>query len=122
MNKIFRFSLLLLLLLSLATPAFAQGRIHPSGERANLFDIKLEMFEKKEKIKKGQEKPVKLMLTREKKAELSTSEYYQEIVLQLIKYFYKFLIGGLISFMIIHQILDFFATRREMKEGRHDNQ
>jgi hypothetical protein len=48
---------------------------------------------------------------------MSRFEYYQMIILQLIKYFYMVLIGGLISFMIIHQMLDYFATRREMKEG-----
>ena len=31
-----------------------------------------------------------------------------------------FLIGGLISCMIVHQVLDYFATRRELgRKGTH---
>ena len=46
--------------------------------------------------------------------------YYQNLILILIKYFYMVLIGGLIGFMIVHQILDYIATRRELRsKGRH---
>ncbi len=102
-----------------STPAFAQGKIHPTGEKASLFDLQVAMFERKENIKKGLSKPVQAALSREDLGGLTTIEYYQAIVLQLIKYFYKILIAGLISFMIFHQVLDFFATRREMKKGGH---
>jgi len=38
----------------------------------------------------------------------------------LIKYFYMVLIGVLISCMIVHQVLDYFATRREIRtKGKH---
>ncbi len=102
-----------------ATPAFAQGKIHPSGEKAGFFDIKLASFERQEMIKRGELKPFQTVLTENVRNKLTATEYYQAIILQLIKYFYMFLIGGLISFMIMHQILDFFSTRREIKKGRH---
>ena len=102
-----------------ATAAFSQGKIHPSGVKARLFDRKLASFEKKEMIKKGEHKPFQSLLAEKAQDEFTSTEYYQSLILQIIKYFYKFLIGGLISFMILHQILDYFATRREMKRGGH---
>ena len=71
-------------------------------------------------ITKGIMKPFQEVLKlKPASSDLTTLEYYQQIVLLLIKYFYMLLIGGLISFMIIHQILDYLAMRREMKEGGH---
>lgn len=100
-----------------ATPAFAQGKIHPSGVKAKLFDLKLATFEKQEMIKKGELKPFKSLLAQKAQEEFTPMEYYQYLFLRLIKYLYMLLIGGLISFMIFHQFLDYFATRREMKKG-----
>ena len=100
-----------------ATPLFAQGKIHPSGVKATLFDLKLATFEKKEMIKKGELKPFKSLLDERAQEELTPMEYYQYLFLRLIKYFYMLLIGGLISFMIFHQCLDYLATRREKKKG-----
>jgi cytochrome b subunit of formate dehydrogenase len=102
-----------------ATPAFAQGKIHPSGVKARLFDTQLVTADKKEMIKKGELKPFKSLMTEKAQEELTAFQYYQSLFLNIIKYFYLFLIGGLISFMIVHQILDFFATRRERKIGTH---
>lgn len=102
-----------------ATAAFAQGTIHPSGVKAKLFDTKLDTFEMKQLIEKGEIKPFKSLMDQKAQEDMTTFEYYQYLILLLIKFFYKILIGGLISFMIIHQILDFFSTRREMKKGGH---
>jgi len=102
-----------------ATPAFAQGTIHPSGVKARLFDLDLATAEKQDMIKKGELKPFKTLLAQKAQEELTTLEYYQYWFLKLIKYFYMLLIGGLIGFMIFHQFLDYLATRREMKKGGH---
>jgi cytochrome c553 len=102
-----------------ATSLFAQGRIHPSGVKAALFDTKLDTFEKKESIKKGELKPFKSLMAEKAQEEWTTLQYYQHIIILFIKYFYQFLIAGLISFMIVHQILDFFTTRKERKKGVH---
>lgn len=104
-----------------ATALFAQGKIHPSGVKADLFDTKLDTFEMKKKIKAGEIRPFKTIIQRRAQEDMTTLEYYQYIVIQFISWFYKILIGGLISFMIIHQLLDFITTRREMKQagGKH---
>ncbi len=103
-----------------ATPAFAQGKIHPSGAKAAIFDLKLATLEKQEQIKAGELKPFASLLEEKAQEELTPFDYYQMLILRLIKYFYMLLIGGLISFMIFHQFLDFLATRREMKKrGAH---
>jgi hypothetical protein len=70
------------------------------------------------KIKRGELNPFQEVRDQRLDAEeLTDLEYYQALILELIKYAYMLLIGGLISFMIIHQTLDYFATKREMKEG-----
>jgi hypothetical protein len=103
-----------------ATPAFAQGKIHPSGAKAAIFDLKLATLEKQEQIKAGELKPFASLFEEKAQEELTALDYYQTLALRLIKYFYMLLIGGLISFMIVHQFLDVLATRREMKKrGAH---
>ena len=86
-----------------ATTAFAQGRIHPTRYKTGVFETKMRSFQS--------------LFTSPASAELTGLEYYQQLFLQLIKLFYMILIGGLIGFMILHQILDYFATRREMEKG-----
>ena len=88
-----------------ATPAFAQGKIHPIRYKTGVFETKQRSF--------------RSLFVTPAIEELTGMEYYQQLLLQLIKLFYMVLIGGLISFMILHQMLDFFATRREMKKGGH---
>lgn len=101
-----------------ATPSFAQGKIHPAGFKIGVFEFKMKGLDRLRKIKRGEMKPFQEVRTQRPEAEkLTPLDYYQELILQLIKYFYLLLIGGLISFMIIHQTLDYFATKREMKEG-----
>jgi hypothetical protein len=70
------------------------------------------------KIKKGEMKPFQLLRIKAEGEEMTRLEYYQQLILQFIKYFYLLLIGGLISFMIVHQALDYFATKREMSKRR----
>jgi len=103
-----------------ATPAFAQGAIHPSGAKAAIFDLELATLEKQELIRKGELKPFASLFEKKAQEQLTPADYYQRMVLRYIKYFYQLLIGGLISFMIIHQLLDFLAVRRESKRrGAH---
>ena len=101
-----------------STPAFAQGRIHPAGFKIGVFEFKMKGLDRLRKIKRGEMKPFQEVRGQRLDAEeLTQLEYYQALILELIKYVYMLLIGGLISFMIIHQTLDYFATKREMKEG-----
>ena len=101
-----------------ATPAFAQGTIHPAEFKIGVFEFKMKGLDRLRKITRGEMKPFQDVRAQQPPSEeLTKFEYYQRLMLQLIKYFYLMLIGGLISFMILHQTLDYFATRREMKEG-----
>jgi hypothetical protein len=102
-----------------ATPEFAQGKIHPSGIKARLFDTKLDTYEQKELIKKGEINPFQSIMAEKAQEELTSLEYYQALVIKIVKYFYKLLIGGLIGVMIVHQILDYFMTRKEIRKGGH---
>ncbi len=103
-----------------ATPAFAQGKIHPTGFKMGIFEHKMIGLERVRKIERGEMKPFQSVRAKPVKEKMGKVEYYQQMFLQFIKYFYMFLIGGLISFMILHQTLDYFATRREMrKAGTH---
>jgi len=101
-----------------ATPSFAQGKIHPAGFKIGVFEFKMKGLDRLRKITRGEMKPFQEVRAQQPAAEeLTPLDYYQGLILQLIKYFYLMLIGGLISFMIVHQILDYFATRREMEKG-----
>ena len=101
-----------------ATPSFAQGKIHPAEFKIGVFEFKMKGLDRLRKITRGEMKPFQEVRAQQPAPEeLTPLDYYQGLILQLIKYFYLMLIGGLISFMILHQILDYFATRREMKEG-----
>lgn len=100
-----------------ATPSFAQGKIHPARFKTGVFEFKIRGMERLKKIEEGKMKPFRSLRAKPVSEEMTRMEYYQQLFLQLIKYFYLFLIGGLISFMIFHQFLDYFATRREIKEG-----
>jgi hypothetical protein len=103
-----------------ATPQFAQGRIHPAKFKTGIFDNKQAGLERKQEIEKGKLQPFKALLGQTLNLDPDASNFYQNAVLALIKYGYMMLIGGLISFMIIHQLLDYFATRREHRDrGRH---
>jgi hypothetical protein len=101
-----------------ATPRFAQGEVHPIQFKAGLFDNKQETLTLKQSIDKEKTKPFQSLLEALVNVDIGERHPYQNIVLVLIKYFYMLLIGILISSMIIHQILDYFATRREMRAER----
>jgi hypothetical protein len=100
-----------------ATPSFAQGNIHPAQYKTGFFENKADALARKRDIEKGQMKPFQGLLGR---VDTGAQSYYQGVILILIKYFYMVLIGGLIGCMIVHQILDYLATRRELSsKGRH---
>ena len=103
-----------------ATASFAQGTVHPSHFKAGFFEDQKDSLTIKREIEKGAFKPFRELLTQTLKPGTEKTISYQNIVLLLIKYFYMFLIGGLISCMIVHQVLDYFATRRELgRKGTH---
>ena len=50
-------------------------------------------------------------------ADISAQEAYRYKILQLIQLFYKVLIGGTIGFMCLHQLLDYFRTRKKHQKS-----
>jgi len=103
-----------------ATPSFAQGTVHPYQFKAGLFEDQRDAQTRKKDIEKGTFKPFQTLLARTLKPGADQPVSYQNIVMLLIKYFYMALIGVLISCMIVHQVLDYFATRRELsRKGTH---
>ena len=113
------FIMLILVPKANATAAFAQGKVHPSGVKAKLLNMKLYGSKNKNQLKQGKYETFSSLLSEKAQVELTQIDAYQANILWLIKLFYKCLIGGLISFMILHQILDYFATRREHKKEKH---
>ena len=102
-----------------ATASFAKGKVHPSGVKAKLLDLKLYGFKNENQAKQKKPKTFSSLLAEKAHEELTPVDALHSRILWFIKIFYKCLIGGLISFMILHQILDYFATRREHKKEKH---
>ena len=100
-----------------ATPSFAQGKIHPLQFKAGIFDNQQDALSRKQEIEKGTFKPFQTLLSEMVRGDTGDQGKLQGMILVMIKYFYMILIGGLISSMIIHQILDYVATRRELRRA-----
>jgi hypothetical protein len=90
-----------------ATKEFATGRVHAYGMKAQLMAAQQDFS-----TVKAQE--VSLVRERAEK-DLTGKELFHYKVLQLIKLFYKVMIALVIGSMLIHQVLDYIATRRELK-------
>ncbi|UCG12267.1 MAG: hypothetical protein JSU72_17490 [Deltaproteobacteria bacterium] len=90
-----------------ATTQFASGRVHAYGMKAQLLASKKQMnFIENQDISLVRERAEK---------DLSKKEQFHYKVLQLVKLFYKILIAFVIGFMLIHQGLDYMASRRQLK-------
>jgi len=95
-----------------ASEKFAEGRVHAYGTKVQLMAA-----EDKNKIKTPEEEP--LILARARK-EISQEEVFHYKVLSMIRLIYQILIGTVIGFMALHQLLDFRRARKKMKmEGPH---
>ena len=97
-----------------STPSFAQGKVHPVQFKAGFYETDADASGE---ASDGLTTFTKLF-GKGIDEEGNRWSYIQKLILICIKYFYILLITGLISFMIVHQILDYFATRREMHDGR----
>ncbi len=89
-----------------ATPDFAEGKIHAYGMKAQLLT--------KESVMDAGQRFKSLMLTRTKEG-LVEDEVLTYYILEIIKLFYKILIGGVIGFMILHQLLEYRRARKKHK-------
>lgn len=90
-----------------AKAKFATGRVHAYGTKAQMLAGK--------QVKGLEELDTELVLQRAE-ADISPQELFRFKVLQLIKLFYKILIGATIMFMSLHQWLDFLRAKRKQKK------
>jgi hypothetical protein len=94
-----------------ATADFATGRVHAYGTRIQMLAGS--------SIGDLSDKEMTSVLKRAD-ADTSEAEIFHYKVLQLIKLFYKIMIGGTVFFMGFHQWLDFLRTKRRQKAKQKD--
>lgn len=86
-----------------ATKAFASGRVHAYGLKAQL---------RAGKASREADDPDKILVAERAEEDIESAELFHYQVLKLIRLFYQLMIGCVIGFMSIHQLLDFFRTRK----------
>jgi hypothetical protein len=92
-----------------ATAEFATGRVHAYGTKVQMLaGSSFSDFDNKE---------ISSVLQRAE-ADTSEAEVFHYKVLQLIKLFYKVMIGATVLFMGFHQWLDFLRTKRGRKQSK----
>jgi hypothetical protein len=90
-----------------ATKKFATGRVHAYGMKAQIMAAK-----NNKNLVEAQD--VTLVVERAEK-DFSPEELFRYKILKLLRLFYKVLIASIISFMLVHQVLDYMASRRHHK-------
>ncbi len=90
-----------------ASARFADGRVHAYG-------TKVQLMAAEEEVKAKAQKEEPLLMARAAK-EVSPQELLHFRILSLIKLAYKILIGLVIGFMSLHQLLDFRCARKRIK-------
>lgn len=95
-----------------ATIKFAEGRVHAYGTKVQFMAA-----EGSVKTKRMEKEPLLLIRARKEISEEDISHYR---VLSIIRLVYQIIIGAVIGFMFLHQLLDFRRARKKMKtEGTH---
>ena len=90
-----------------ATAQFAEGRVHAYG-------MKAQIMASQNQANLVEDQNISLVVERAEK-DLSKKELFHYKVLNLVKLFYKILIAFVIGSMLIHQGLDYMASRRHLK-------
>ncbi len=93
-----------------ATPTFVKGKVHSAGLKFTILEEAL--------LKKG----AKSSLTKEQRKlimEKAKEEQFSAKIVYFVQLAYTILIGVICGGMFIHQVLDFMATMRERREGKH---
>ena len=92
-----------------ATAEFATGRVHAYGTKVQMLaGNTISNFDNEELAS----------VLKRAEADTSEAEVFHYKVLQLIKLFYKIMIGGTVLFMGFHQWLDFLRTKRRQKQSK----
>ena len=87
-------------------------RVLPANPHA--YGMKAQIMAAKNNKDLMQDQDITLIVERAEK-DFSEKEVFHYKILKLIRLFYKLLIASIISFMLVHQILDYMATRRHHK-------
>jgi hypothetical protein len=90
-----------------ATTQFATGRVHAYGMKAQLLASQNQA--------NFVENPDITLVVERAEKDLSNKELFHYKVLRLVKLFYKILIALVIGSMLVHQGLDYMASRRKLK-------
>ena len=90
-----------------ATTQFASGRVHAYG-------LKAQLMASQNQANFAEDESISLVIERAEK-DLSKKELFHYKVLRLVKLFYKILIAFVIGSMLIHQGLDYVASKRQIK-------
>ena len=89
-----------------ATPDFAEGKIHA-------YSMKAQLMTKESVLDAGQR--FKSLMFKRSKQSLMEDEILSYYILEILKLFYKSLIGGVIGFMFLHQLLEYRRTKKKHK-------
>lgn len=92
-----------------ATTQFATGRVHAYGMKAQLLASQ-------NQANFLEDEDIALVIERAER-DLTKSELFHYKVLRLVKLFYKILIAFVIGSMLLHQGLDYMASRRQRKSS-----
>ena len=87
-----------------ATVKFATGRVHAYGVKARMIAGKGAVDD---------ENPDLALVRKRAEADITTQEAFHYNILELIRLFYKLLIGGTIGFMCLHQFLAYMSAKRK---------
>ena len=90
-----------------ATEQFATGRVHAYGMKAQIMAAN-------SRADFAEDQNISLVIERAEK-DLSSKELFHYKILKLLKLFYKVLIAVVIGSMLLHQGLDYMASRRHLK-------
>ncbi len=95
-----------------ATPEFSEGKIHA-------YSMKAQLLTKESVLDAGQR--FKALMFKRSKAGLMKDEVLSYYILEILKLFYKLLIGGVIGFMFLHQLFEYRSAGKKHKgeELRH---
>lgn len=90
-----------------ATQQFATGRVHAYGMKAQIMTAN-------NRADLAEAQNISLVIERAEK-DLSSKELFHYKILKLLKLFYKVLIAVVIGSMLMHQGLDYMASRKHLK-------
>lgn len=92
-----------------ATDRFATGRVHAYGIKAQLVTGE-SVFNVEGRFRS--------LMIEQAKTDIPDEEIFHYRILKILRLFYKILIAGVISFMSLHQLLDYIRARKELKVTR----